>query len=540
MFIKITKSGKYRYAQAVESFKQNGVTHHRVLFNLGRLDAIMGSESYQNFARRLLELTGQKTGISISDISEAEMSNWGYTVYKKIWDEFGLDRILEKIASKTKISYSLSDTSFLMALSHLLSPSSKLAAYNSQTRYTGLYPVELNSIYRSLDILADFKETIEEKIFDTNRNLFNLEVDIVFYDVTTFSFSSVLPDSLKDYGFSKAAKPGKVQVVMGLLIDSFGRPVGYELFSGNTFDGKTLHSALETLEARFGIRKVIIVADKGINSKLNLKDITDRGYSYIFAYRLKSAPGKIKEEVSKGSYTDIENDIESFKYRVVNYTHSFYHNSKKIELDQRIIITYSEKRARKDAADRERMVNKAQDLLKDVSKIKASNRRGAKKYIAEQADNISYTLDTAAIEADSAFDGYYAIATNEENITELDAISAYHNLYRIEQSFRLMKSNLEVAPIFVWTPKRIAGHFVVCFLAFLLERHLEYKLAKNNVAASADKIRDALNSLNLAKVEIKDRCFFIKTKAEDLAYKILRILKIPSPKNITPVDELNL
>ncbi|MCL4415488.1 MAG: hypothetical protein M1365_02120 [Actinobacteria bacterium] len=103
-----------------------------------------------------------------------------------------------------------------------------------------------------------------------------------------------------------------------------------------------------------------------------------------------------------------------------------------------------------------------------------------------------------------------------------------------------MKSNLEVAPIFVWTPKRIAGHFVICFLAFLLERHLEYKLAKNGIPASADKIRDALNSLNLAKVTIKDSCFFIKTKAEDLAYKILRILKISSPKNITPVSELNL
>jgi len=103
-----------------------------------------------------------------------------------------------------------------------------------------------------------------------------------------------------------------------------------------------------------------------------------------------------------------------------------------------------------------------------------------------------------------------------------------------------MKSNLEVAPIFVWTPKRIAGHFVVCFLAFLLERHLEYKLYKNNIAASADKIRDALNSLNLAKVTAKDSCFFIKTKAEDLAYKILRVFKIQPPKNVTPVSELNL
>ncbi len=121
-----------------------------------------------------------------------------------------------------------------------------------------------------------------------------------------------------------------------------------------------------------------------------------------------------------------------------------------------------------------------------------------------------------------------------------EVISAYHNMWRIEQSFKIMKSNLEVEPVFVWTPKRIKVHFVICFLAFLLERHLEYKLTKNNTIASADKIKDALNSLNFAKVSLNGSSYFIKTKAEDLAHKILRILKIPSPKNITPIEELNL
>jgi transposase len=149
-------------------------------------------------------------------------------------------------------------------------------------------------------------------------------------------------------------------------------------------------------------------------------------------------------------------------------------------------------------------------------------------------------LDQAAIDTDSAFDGYYAIATDQDELTPEDVISAYHNLYKIEQSFRIMKTSLEVEPIFVWTPKRIKGHFVICFLAFLLERHLEFKLQKNNVSASAEKIRGALNSLNFAKVSLNGSCYFIKTKAEDLANSILRILKIGSPKNVTPVEELSL
>ncbi|MCX6384142.1 MAG: IS1634 family transposase, partial [Actinobacteria bacterium] len=482
MFIKITKSGNYKYCQAVESFKQAGVTRHKVLFNLGRLDIIEGNETFQNFARRLLELSKADSPLSLGSISEAEITNWGYVAYKKIWEAFSLDKILATIASGTKIKFDLSKTAFLMAVSHLLNPSSKLSVYNNQDKYTNTCPVGLNDIYRSLDILADSKEKIEKEIFDTNRNLFNMSVDVVFYDVTTFSFSSVIADGLKDFGYSKNGKPNKVQVVMGLLIDCYGRPIGYELFSGNTFDGKTLSSALDALEKRFGIRKVVIVADKGIASKVNLKEITNRGYSYIFAYRLKSAADKIKDEVFSGGYSQLQDSDESLSYKVISNKDSFYIGSKKTSLTQKIVITYSEKRAKKDKIDRQRMVDKAQDLLENFSKIKASNRRGAKKYIKQQAENIDYFLDTAAIEADSCFDGYYAIVTNQDELLAEDVISAYHNLWRIEQSFRIMKTSLEVEPVFVWTPKRIKGHFVICFLAFLLERHLEFKLYKNNIS----------------------------------------------------------
>ena len=149
MFIKITKSGNYKYAQAVKSYRKDGLVKHKVLFNLGRLDIIYNNPSFQNFARKLLELSNDKTSLSLDSISEAELSNWGYVVYKKIWDDFGLGRILKEVSSKTKISYSLSDTSFLMVISHLLNPSSKLACYNSQQRYTNMPPVNLNDIYRA-------------------------------------------------------------------------------------------------------------------------------------------------------------------------------------------------------------------------------------------------------------------------------------------------------------------------------------------------------------------------------------------------------
>ncbi|MCL4378710.1 MAG: IS1634 family transposase [Actinobacteria bacterium] len=532
----MTKSGKYEYCQVVHSYKEDGVTRHKVLFGLGRLDKIKNDTSIQSFAKKLLELSGAPTLASLDNISESEIVNWGHIVYKKIWDTFGLDSILSHIASKTKIGYCLSSASFLMTLNHLLSPSSKLAAYNGQNKYMGLKETDLHQIYRSLDVLADAKEEIEAEIFERNKSLFNMEVDVVFYDVTTISFCSERSDDLKDFGFSKDGKPNKVQVVLGLVIDCYGRPVGYELFSGNTFDGKTLPSALDALKRRFGVRKLIIVADKGISSKINLKEIEDAGYSYIFAYRLKQASEAVKVAALSGGYIDLEEQF--LKYKVIE--HTFKAGPVERKIAQKIIITYSDARARKDKMDRDRAIEKAKELLKSPSKIKASNKRGAKKYIKEEDRRPTYYLNEDAIEADERFDGYYAIATNEDSISPEDAIDAYHSLWKIEDSFKIMKSTLEVRPVFVWTPKRIKGHFVICFLAFLLARHIEYKLAKNNIRASAEKIRQAINSLQFAKIYIESRPYLVKTKANELANKILRILKIASPKNVTAAEEFPL
>jgi len=535
MFIKITRSGKYKYAQAVKSYRENGKIKHKVCFNLGRLDEIEGSSSIASFAKKLLALAKIESPAFLGDISCAEIVNWGYIVYRKIWNSFGLDKILANILSGTKAKFSLSDTSFLMVLSNLLSPKSKLATYRDQESYLNLSKVGLNDIYRSLDILSESKEEIEEEMFYRGRNLFNMNVDIVFYDVTTFYFESVKADSLRDFGFSKDLKVGQVQVVMAMIIDSFGRPIGYDLFSGSTFEGKTLDVALDKLKRRFSVGKVIIVADKGINSKLNLKRIVDRGYDYIVSMRLKSAGSSVRDKMAL-----VKKPQEDTACKAFDYVNEFKVGAKKYKLHEKLIITYSEKRAKKDAIDRERLIRKAMKLLRDKSRIKAVNRRGGKKYIREVSKKTEYALDTDAISKDRAFDGYYAIQTSQKGMDDKDVISAYHNLWRIEESFKIMKSTLEVRPIFHWTEKRIKGHFVICFLAFLLARHVEFRLKQQSSLSSPEKIREAINSCNFAKVRLEGKTYFIKTKQKELASKLLRVFRIASPKNLTPADELNL
>jgi len=301
-----------------------------------------------------------------------------------------------------------------------------------------------------------------------------MQIDVVFYDVITFSFESVRKDSLRDFGFSKDAKFKEVQVVMGLLIDREGRPIGYELFSGNTFEGKTLEVSLDKLKKRFTIGKVIIVADRGINSKINLMHIKDKGYDYIFASRIKNMKKDIKEEIfNKEGFKD----TDGISYKIIDYVNKV---NKTYELPENLIITYSSQRAQKDRADRERLIKKARTLLKNKSYITASNKRGGKKYLKSSKD-INWALDEEAIKKDEMFDGYYGIETSEKNLTAKEILKAYHTLWKIEESFRIMKSTLSVRPVFHWTESRIKGHFVICFLAFLLERTLEFKLKKANL-----------------------------------------------------------
>lgn len=541
MFIKITASGKHQYVQLVKSYRQDGVVKHQVVLNLGRLDEIENNPSMQRLAMRLAQLSKAKDLVNLNAIEEATIVNWGYTVYKKIWKQFELDQILQQIIAKGKIQFSLNDTCFLMAVQHLLDPRSKLGTYIHQQRYAKMPPVSLNAIYRSLDLLCYHKELLEEKLFNQNRNLFNMQVDVVFYDVTTFSFESVQADSLRDFGFSKNGKFNEVQVVLGLLIDCEGRPIGYELFSGNTFDSKTLEAALEILAKRFGIRKVVIVADRGINSKLNLAKIVEKKYSYIFASRIKSMSQKVKNEILAGGYTEIEHGEEKISYKIIDYVNRFKKDEKTYELPENLIITYSDKRARKDKADRNRLVEKARSLLNDKSKIKASNKRGGKKYLKGiGSEDLDWVLDEEAIAKDEQFDGYYGIQTSEKELKVTDVLDAYHTLWKIEESFRIMKSTLEVQPVFHWTETRIKGHFVLCFLAFLLERTLEFRLKNLKSEASPERIREALNSLNFAEFEIEGKQYYLKTKGTELSNKILRQLRISPQKNIMPVEEFNV
>jgi transposase len=551
VFIKTTRASGREYIKLVESYKEKGVTRHRVLFNFGRADLIRRDESFLRIVKRLCEVaeiplanggeTVAESGV-FDDCSEAALYNYGYLAYLKLWETLGIRGCLEEAQSLTKISYSLPDIVFLMAVQHLLEPRSKLSTYENKHKYFNLPEISLHHMYRALDKLADQKEHIETGLFQYNYIRLNKTVDVVFYDVTTISFESVIADDLRNFGFSKECRFNEVQVVMGMLIDSNGIPVGYELFPGNTFDGKTIVKALENIKKRFGISRVIIVADRGINSKQNLTLIKEAGYEYIVASKIRGMCAKMQEKILAPDgfvpLGDGSGAEQGFLYKTIEYE-NVYTDSENAKhfLSENLVITYSPKRAKKDASDRARLVEKAEKLLKDPEKINALNKRGGKKYInrANPKKEETWKLDADKIEKDARFDGYYGIQSSAKNLSAIEVVDAYSMLWKIEESFRIMKSTLEVQPVYHWSENRIKGHFVVCFLAFLMERNMEQLLAggtENERTASPLKIRDALTSMQLAAVTASGQNMLIKTKSTPLSKLIFKKLHIPLPANI--------
>ena len=549
MFLKHTKAKGKTYLQVVQSFKDaNNVTRHKVLFNLGRLDKLQADESVQRIIGELFALFHGQEALSVNELAGQQVLNWGYGVYKHLWQKYRLDRLLDEIASVLGLTYSLNDVVFYEVLNHLLNPASKLSGFEKrESVYANLHTHDdLNAFYRCLDVLADHKDEIEQFVFDKNRSLFNMKVDVVFYDVTTFHFESVKADSLRNFGFSKAGKFNEVQVVMGMLVDLEGRPIGYELFEGNTFDSKTLVKALDGLNRKFGVRRAVIVADRGINAKMNLKAMTDSGYGYVVASKIKGMSKAMQAKILEDRWDAVNENCEEegvFKYKILEHVNRVYDGQNKTyhDLDENLIITYSLKRAQKDRKDRQRQLEKARKLLESTGKINASNRRGPKKYLKEtRTDTSEWEMDEKRIASEAAFDGFYGIQTSEKLLSPLQVIEIKNTLWKIEESFRILKTTLETRPVFHWTEKRIRGHFVLCFLAFLLERSLEIQAKEHGIEASPEKLKASLNALQVMGFSANHKNYFLKTKGDSLGNKLVRLFRIKPPNNVMEQSELVL
>ena len=571
MYLKVVKAKGYEYLKFVESYRVGNKVRQRVIANLGRVDILLKNNA---LIEKLFEKLNNGNYFKIDDLNKdgkASVYNYGYIIIKKIWDSYKLDKFFKSVLEKKEISknYNFLKTIFSLVINRALkSELSKLGYFNEKDYFIGLNEdLQLHHIYDSLEVLEEIKDELEDYLLKESINLFNRDITVAFFDVTTLYFESKKEDEdveikdnddnvvevqkgLRKFGLSKDFKMNETQIVLSLLIDKDGIPITFEIYEGNRAETTTLLDTLDRLKKRFKIEKITVVADRGISRWLNLKEIKNRGYEYIVAIRFKNQKELEEKILDREDYKFIALDDKDgyygYKDFIITQTKRVKikdENKSKfadITLTHKIISTYSDKRASKDEKDRLRAIQKSQKRLENGSAIKKSKYI---KILSEKDNNcpLKYEIDLKRIEEDKKYDGFYTIASSDTSIDALEAINIHKNIYEVENSFRDVKSSLNIRPIYHFKKERIKGHIIVSFLSYFLLKNIEYRLKnskkiqhylkENNETISIEKIVKAINSVNTVKVNIKNEPVFIKLKHNTLASKIIDLFKIKLPKN---------
>lgn len=401
--------------------------------------------------------------IPVSDVKLEDIVE-DYRIVEGVHDVAGLvfDQMnFNKILSKKRDGQILKD----MTLARMVSPNSKRGLTNFLKEQFDIEH-DLDAVYRMMDKLSEQIPRIKELAFNSTLALIpNKEINLVFFDVTTLYFESINIDNLRAFGYSKDHRFNTTQLVLALATNEDGLPLGYELFSGNTAEVKTLLAAIKSWESFMKIRDVCFIADRAMFSKTNLDALDASGYRYIVAAKLKTLKASLKKQILDG-----ENYEPTLIGNNFAWVAEFAHENK------RLITSYKSTRAMNDAKARQNILTKIEKTIGEKgSTKKLISNSGVKKYTS--SDNSITYLDDSKIESDAMWDGLHGVITNDKNISAKEAIGKYSRLWVIEQAFRINKHNLQMRPIFHWTPSRIEAHIAMCYMSFALLKQIEYKVA---------------------------------------------------------------
>ena len=520
----------FTYLRIVETRRKDGKVIHETLCNLGKAEDYT-PEMLQRIGTRLFLLgNGDLKELLGSGTKELGRYNYGfYQIYHQIFCSLGLDIILNRIGKKHKIKFDLVQATLLMLIERLHDPCSKRANHSHQEEYLGIDKTELQWLYRCLDYLADYNELLQKQIFHSTHDLFSQQLDVVFYDVTTFYFESSVREEkkLRQYGFSKDGKIGNTQVLFALLIDKNKNPIGFEVYSGNTFEGHTFEDAVKRIKDKYNIKDIVIVADRGMLSKQNIEITENNSYQFIVGDKIKVLPDEIKNYL-----LDIKNYTREWTLPG-DETHTVKYAS--IEYNRRLIITtYSQKRADKDKYEREEKLQRARQLIKHPSQLQHK----AQHYYLQNINENKYVLNEQRIRESERYDGFLAIATNARNLSAEIILDHYTHLFQIEQSFRTFKSYIETRPMFHWTDRRIMGHLTLCYIAYAMLISLLNKLKEGNLILTEEKLRTYIDKMQVSLVAQGNQQFYLRSKLCEVSKAILQKTGLRLMPDVFPKEHI--
>lgn len=392
----------------------------------------------------------------LSSINNSQIRTIGPEhVFGKLYDLIGFNEIHEEMFRH-------------LVIARLTYPGSKLKTIDYLQRYQGQF-LEISSVYRFLDKLNDkLKNQVERISFKHTSKRLNNNVSVIFYDMTTLYFEASDEDDLRKTGFSKDGKHSHPQIFVGLLVGLDGWPIGYEIYEGNIYEGHTLIPTIQRFEQKFNLNKPIVIADSGLLSKKNISLLEANGYKYILGSRLKSETKQTKQVIT-------EHQLEEGKYLTIS-------KAKK----NKLIISYSKNRAKKDSHNRQRGLKRLEKQLNAGRLTKSNiNNRGYNKYL-QMEGKINISIDYKKFEDDTKWDGLKGYATNC-NLSPEKIIENYKYLWQIEKAFRISKTDLKIRPIYHRLRNRIEAHICISFTAYSIIKELGRVMQKSNSSMSVNR-----------------------------------------------------
>lgn len=470
--------------------------------------------------------------------------NFGYAALSKIYHELGLHTFLINRQRHSNEEYDANSIMKMLVFSRLINPCSKKKSFEDRLRFFEKDNYSLDDVYRCLSFFDKHKENLQLWINDKIKELYGRDTSLVYYDVTNYYFETDKMDDFKRKGVSKEHRPNPI-VQMGLFMDNNGIPITYQLFPGNTNDCLTYRPNLSRIKKDYNLGKVVVVSDKGMNTGDNIWYTLSQGNGYVFSMSVRGADKELKNYVlNQDGYQWLSNEYKrkSRLYPRTIQVSSTQGRKMKKSIDEKQVIFYSEKYDKRAKAERAAVISKAVDLVSNPGKYTRATSYGASGYIK----NLEYdketgeilntskklSLDWDKLRAEEALDGYYVIATSEYKESDDNIIEMYRGLWKIEESFRVTKSDLEARPVYVSRNDHIEAHFLTCFVSLVIARILEMKTTHKY------SIGRMLESLSKAECShIKENYYLFDYYDEVLKY-IGESLKIDFSRKVLSLGEI--
>lgn len=553
MFLKTTKQKNGRINMSFVQGYRDPVTKkskQAVIENLGYVDEYL--ERYEDPIAHFREVALKRTAVmkeeeakkeiflgsvyedELMDEKEDAMRHLGFLPLSSIYHELKLDQFLINRQRSRSMDYSLNDVMQLLVYTRVLAPGSKRASFLQKEKMAKSFNCDWFDVYRALDYFAEFREALLLHLHEQVRINYRRRTHVVFYDVTNYYFEIDQEDDFRRKGFCKHNTRNPL-VQMGLLLDADAIPITYRLFEGNIHDSQTMMPLVQEMRKAYGLERIVVVADKGLNSGDNVAFLMAKGDGFIFSQKIRGADSKLqayaldptgyikKEGIIKTAVCRGEMDMPVFLIKSRPLPQKFWvtyadNRKRRIPLDVKQIVCYNELYARRQKHKRAEVLSKAQKIIAHPKRYNKKEAGGALRYVK----NIDYNretgecinlkriprLDLEQIAEDEKYDGYYAIITSELDMPDYEVARTYHGLWEIEQSFKITKSNLKSRPVYVSLKQRIEGHFLTCYIALLilrlLSKRLRGKYSPEQIIESLGKYQSCLVKDNVFRLAYYD------------------------------------